>query len=75
MRFGTTRSQVYDAQKTAQAHWQAVLDVWDDAARREHDEKVWTPLDQTVSEALRAIDQLTVLFAQIRNECEYPGNL
>jgi hypothetical protein len=75
MRFGTTRSQVYDAQKTAQAHWQAVLDVWDDAARREHDDKVWAPLDQAVNEALRAIDQLTVLFAQIRNECEYPGNL
>ena len=75
MRFGTTRSQVYDAQKTAQAHWQAVQDEWNDAARREHDEAVWTPLDQAVSEALRAIDQLSVLFAQIRNECEFPGNL
>lgn len=75
MRFGTTRSQVYDAQKTAQAHWQAVLDDWNDAARREHDEQVWTPLDAAVSEGLRAIDQLSVLFAQIRTECEYPGNL
>ncbi len=75
MRFGTTRSQVYDAQKTAQAHWLATADEWNDAARREHDECVWAPLDQTVGEALRAIDQLSVLFAQIRNECEYPGNL
>jgi hypothetical protein len=75
VRFGTTRSQVYDAQKTAQAHWQAVLDEWGDSARREHDEAVWTPLDQTVGETLRAIDQLSVLFAQIRTECEYPGNL
>lgn len=75
MRFGTTRSQVYDAQKTAQAHWQAVSDDWSDAARRDHDDTVWTPLDTGVSEALRAIDQLSVLFAQIRTECEYPGNL
>lgn len=75
MRFGTTRSQVYDAQKTAQAHWLAVLDEWNDAARRDHDESVWTPLDGGVSEALRAIDQLSVLFSQIRTECEYPGNL
>lgn len=75
MRFGTTRSQVYDAQKTAQAHWYATAEEWDDAARREHAEAVWEPLDQAVSEGLRAIDQLSVMFAQIRTECEYPGNL
>lgn len=75
MRFGTTRSQVYDAQKTARAHWQATADEWDDGVRREHGEAVWEPLDQTVGEALRAIDQLAVLFTQIRNECEYPGQL
>ena len=75
MRFGTTRSQVYDAQKTARAHWQATADEWDDEVRREHGEVVWEPLDLTVGDALRAIDQLAVLFAQIRNECEYPGQL
>ena len=73
MRFGTTRSQIYDAQKTAQSHWAATTDVWDDDARRDHEEAVWEPLDRTVSDALRAIDQLTVVFAQIRGECEYPG--
>jgi hypothetical protein len=26
-----------------------------------------------VSDTLRAIDQLAVLFTQIRQECEYPG--
>jgi hypothetical protein len=75
MRFGTTRSQIYDAQKTAQAHWHATADEWDDAVRRDHAETVWEPLDQAVSEALRAVDQLSVLFAQIRGECEFPGNL
>lgn len=73
MRFGTTRSQIYDAQKTTQAHWLATADEWNDVARRDHGEAVWEPLDQSVSEALRAIDQLSVLFAQIRTECEYPG--
>ncbi len=75
MRFGTTRSQIYDAQKTAQAHWYATVDDWDDGVRREHDEGVWEPLDRTVSDALRAIDQLSVLFTQVRNECEFPGSL
>ena len=73
MRFGTTRSQIYDAQKTAQARWNATADEWDDAVRREHGERVWEPLDHAVGETLRAIDQLSVLFTLVRNECEYPG--
>ena len=36
-------------------------------------EAVWEPLDQNVSEALRAIDLVAVLFTQIRRECEFPG--
>ena len=75
MRFGTTRSQIYDAQKTARAHWSATEDEWNDQVRRDHSEIVWEPLDLTVCDTLRAIDQLTVLFSQIRNECEYPGKL
>jgi hypothetical protein len=75
MRFGTTRSQIYDAQKTARAHWMGTEADWNDEVRREHGEAVWEPLDMTVSDTLRAIDQLTVLFSQIRNECDYPGQL
>ena len=73
MRFGATRSQIYDAQKTARARWHATEDDWDDDVRREHGEHVWEPLDRLVSEALRAIDQVAVLFTQVRNDCEYPG--
>jgi hypothetical protein len=73
MRFGTTRSQIYDAQKTARAHWQETGDDWDDEVRREHEEHVWEPLDRTVSDTLRAVDQLAILLTQVRHECEYPG--
>lgn len=73
MRFGTTRSQIYDAQKTARARWEATSDSWDDAVRRDHGEKVVDVLDDAVSDALRAIDQLATLFVQVRQECEYPG--
>ena len=73
MRFGTTRSQIYDAQKTANAKWDATEEHWNDVVRREHGEKVMEPLDRAVSDTLRAIDQLAVLFTQIRAECEYPG--
>ena len=74
MRFGTTRSQIYDAQKTARAKWDGVCDEWDDAVRREHGEKVVDELDRSVSDVLRAVDQLTTLFTQIRQECEFPGS-
>jgi hypothetical protein len=73
MRFGTTRSQFYDAQKNARARWEATCEEWDDDVRREHGELVVDELDKTVSDVLRAIDQLTTLFVQIRQECEFPG--
>ncbi len=71
MRFGTTRSQIYDAQKTARAKWNATGDDWDDAVRREHGETIVDELDKAVSDTLRAIDQLATLFVQVRQECEY----
>ena len=73
MKFGTTRSQIYDAQKSTAAKWQATEDEWDDAVRREHGEQVVDELDKAVSEALHAIDLISTLFTQIRQECEYPG--
>jgi hypothetical protein len=71
MRFGTTRSQIYDAQKTARAKWDATAGVWDDEVHRGHEEAVVEPLDRAVGDALRAIDQLSVLFTQVRAECEF----
>jgi hypothetical protein len=73
MRFGATRSQIYDAQKTARARWDGTETDWNDPVRREHGETIVEPLDALVGDTLRAIDQLAVLFTQIRQECEYPG--
>ena len=71
MRFGATRSQIYDAQKTARAKWAATETDWSDQVRREHGDRVVDPLDALAGDTLRAIDQLTVVFTQIRQECEY----
>ncbi len=70
MRVGATRSQIYDAQKTARARWEQVQSVWDDSVRREFAVATWEPFDQLVSDALRAIDQLAALFQQVRRDCE-----
>jgi hypothetical protein len=74
MRFGTTRSQFYDAQKSARAKWDATGDEWDDAVRRDHGEKIVDELDKSVSAVLVAIDQLATVFVQARQECEFPGS-
>ncbi len=73
MKFGATRSQIYDAQKTARAKWIAIEEGWSDEVRRTHGENVVEPLDEAVSDALRAIDMLAVLFTQVRQDCEFPG--
>ncbi len=72
MKFGSTRSQLYDAQQTARAHWQAALDDWHDPAQRDFEERIWVPLDEQVASVIRSVDQLATIFTQIRAECEFP---
>ena len=71
MKFGASRSQLYDAQKTARAHWLVATETWSDGAKQLHEEKVWLPWDESASKVLRAVDQLSVLFVQIRQDCEF----
>jgi hypothetical protein len=73
MRIGSSRSQLYDAQKTARARWEAVGEVWNDSTRHEFEAKTWEPLDREASDVLRAMDQVAALFAQVRQQCEYEG--
>jgi hypothetical protein len=71
MKFGASRSQLYDAQKTARARWESAAETWNDATRRDFEETIWEPLDALVSNALRAVDQLSVVFTQVRQDCEF----
>ena len=71
MKFGANRGQLDDAQQTARAAWQAATEWWDDSTRREHEAEVFAPLDDRVGQVLRAVDQLIVLFAAARRECEF----
>lgn len=73
MRFGGTRSQIYDAQKTARALWADTEQLWQDEVCQRHRTEVVEPLDQAVSDLLRAIDQLASLVVHMRHECEDPG--
>ena len=71
MKFGASRSQLYDAQKTARARWEVATETWDDDARRRHEETLVEPLDQLVSHVLRAVDQLGAVFADVRQSVAF----
>ena len=71
MKFGANRSRIYDAQKTAQARWDQTTDLWADGAAEEFKEQLWEPLDRMTADVLRAVDLLSVLLTQVRQECAY----
>jgi acyl transferase domain-containing protein len=71
VKFGASRSQLYDAQKTARLKWDGVSELWHDDASRDFQETLWDPLDAQVSEVLRSVDQVSTLFARIRSDCEF----
>jgi hypothetical protein len=71
MKFGASRSHLYDAQKTVRARWEVVLEDWHDEAQQHFEEKIWQPLDQMTTDALRGVDQLATIFTQIRQDCEF----
>jgi hypothetical protein len=73
LRFCSSRREFHAALPTAADVVLEILEVGEDDLRREHEETVWMPLDQTVSDTLRAVDQLAILLTQVRHECEFPG--
>jgi hypothetical protein len=71
MKFGGSRGQLDDAQKTARGHWEAACEQWNDTARKEHETEVVMLVDDSVTEVLRSVDQLIAIFASARRDCEF----
>ena len=69
MKVDAGRGKLYDAQKTLRARWDTIADLWSDDVRRSFEEHIWTPLDQLVSEELRAIDRVARIMTECRREC------
>jgi len=70
MTFGANRGQLDDAQKVARAHWANATEKWNDTTQKQHEEEIIVPLDDQVTQLLRAVDQLTQVIAQVRRACE-----
>jgi hypothetical protein len=54
--------------KNLRAHWDRTGDEWDDAVRREFEEKRLEPVERAVEAAVRALDELQGVFRKMGRE-------
>lgn len=57
------------ALKTLREHWEEVQRAWDDAVRRDFEEKHYRPLEAQVLATLRAMDRLAPILRRAQREC------
>jgi hypothetical protein len=69
MSLATGRAKLVESNKTLHAHWEAVRDGWGDEACEVYEEEHVAPIAPQVSAAVRAMDRLTGVLAQMRQEC------
>jgi len=64
------RGKLYGSLKDLRLLWEDTEKIWDDEIRRNFEEKLFEPLVGHCQSAIRAMDRLSQLMAQIQNECE-----
>jgi hypothetical protein len=69
MRTDAGRGRLYDALQQMQHRWDDVEPHWTDQVRGEFEEKIWDPMNHITEDALRAMDRLSQIFRQCRQEC------
>lgn len=69
MKTDAGRGRLYDALQQLQHRWDDVEPLWTDQVRREFEEKIWEPLNFMSEDALRAMDRLSQIFRQAKQEC------
>jgi hypothetical protein len=70
MTLTTGRAKLVEALKTLTVRWEAARDGWDDVAGRDFEEHHIEPIAPQVQAAVRAIDRLAGVIAQMRHECD-----
>lgn len=63
------RGKLYGAVKDVRLLWDDTEKIWDDEVRRDFEEKLFDPLVQQCQSAIRAMDRLSQLMAQVQNDC------
>jgi hypothetical protein len=65
----TARYRLYEALKTLRATWNEVEQRWRDPVRQQFEQQCWNPLEPTVVATMSAIDTLSQVLVQARQEC------
>ncbi len=63
------RARLFSSWKTLQEHWEETKYRWQDVARKDFDEEYWQALAPRVVTALAAIDRLSQVIHQARQDC------
>jgi hypothetical protein len=75
MKVDAARGRLYDAHKSLLLHWDDLSEIWTDSVQQEFAEQVGEPLNIVTLDALRAMDRLGQIFAQMKQECEGRENV
>lgn len=63
------RARLFTSHKTLVERWGEVHLYWHDMVRREFTEEHWVPLEQMVHRMMAAIDRLSQVMTQVKQEC------
>ncbi len=66
----TGRGRLYSSLKDLRLRWEAVRQGWNDPISRDFEENLLEPLVAQAQAALRAMDQLALVLAQMQHECD-----
>jgi hypothetical protein len=70
MSLETPRYKLHSALKSLRAVWEQVGDRWKDAVRQEFEEQFWNNLEPDVLSTLAAMDRLSLVLRDARQDCE-----
>lgn len=69
MRLTTGRGKLKQSYDNLRLRWEDVIAGWDDVTRKKFEEEHMDPVGPDVQAAMRAIDRLSAVIAQMQQEC------
>ena len=63
------RTTIFKEFEALKHRWKETESIWKDVVRAEFSKDKWEPLDSSVMVALSALDRLTPILIQVREQC------
>jgi hypothetical protein len=70
MSLSSARGKLHESFRVLESRWIDTRHGWNDQMGRQFEKDFWEPLPPAVESALRAIDRLSTVLHQMRQECE-----